>query len=97
MGFRVVFQKRALNDLARLIRWIAIDDSAAAIRFGDALVSEAELLCSLPRRGAVYDNNRGLYSFPFPPYRIYYRVVESKETVEILKIWHGARIGPPQL
>jgi len=39
------------KDRERLESWfIARDDPAAAIRFGDALVSEAGLLASSPRR-----------------------------------------------
>ncbi len=97
MGFRVIFQKRALKDLARLVRWIARDDHRAAVRFGDSLVHKAELLATSPRRGAIFDLSRELYTFPFPPYRIYYRVLERRQTVEILKIWHGARAKPPRL
>ena len=37
MGYKIRFQRRALNDLERLVRFIALEDSAAATRFGYAL------------------------------------------------------------
>lgn len=97
MGFRVVYRKRALNDLSRLVRRIARDGPSEAVRFGEALVNEAEQLSFSPRRGIAYDLRREIYSIPFPPYRLYYRVLEKRQTIEVLKIWHGARERPPRL
>lgn len=51
MGYKIRFQRRALNDLERLVRFIALGDSAAATRFGYALVQAVENLgeCSRSR------------------------------------------------
>ena len=84
MDFRVQFQKRALNDLERLVRYIAQDDPILAERFS-------------PESGTPYDTKRRLRSFPFGPYRVYYRVLDEQKTIEVLKIWHGMRGHKPKL
>lgn len=98
MGFQIRFQKRALNDLERLVRHIAHDDPATAERFGVSLVAATEHRATAPESGTPYDLKRRLRSFPFGPYRIYYRVLEEEEeTLEVLKIWHGMRGRKPKL
>lgn len=97
MDFRVRFQKRALNDLERLVRHIAQHDAQAALRFGFGLVAAAEQRATAPESGAPYDLSRNIRSFPFPPYRIYFRVSSEQKTIEVLKIWHGMRGRAPVL
>lgn len=97
MDFRVRFQRRALNDLERLVRYIAQDDPITAERFGLALVAAAEHRASAPETGTPYDTKRGIRSFPFGPYRVYYRVLSERKTLEVLKIWHGMREHKPKL
>ena len=97
MDFQVRFQKRALNDLERLVRHIAHDDPNTAERFGFALVAATEHRATMPESGTPYDLKRNLRSFPFGPYRIYYRVLRESKTVQVLKIWHGTRGHRPKL
>jgi plasmid stabilization system protein ParE len=97
MDFRVHFQKRALKDLERLVRYIAQDDPITAERFGLGLVMAAEHRATAPESGTPYDTKRGLRSFPFGPYRVYYRVLHEQKTLEVLKIWHGMREHMPKL
>ena len=70
MGFRVRFQKRALNDLERLVRYIAQHDAVAAERFGFAVVAAAKHRAFAPESGKLHDTVRGVRSFPVEPYRI---------------------------
>lgn len=95
MGYKIRFQRRALNDLERLVRFITLEDTAAATRFGYALVQAVENLANAPARGRAYDLARGIRSIPFPPFRAYYRV--KGEALEVLKLWHGARRRKPRL
>ncbi len=97
MDFRVSFQKRSLNDLERIVRYIAQDDPSTAERFGLALVEAVERRASAPETGAPYDIKRGIRSFPFGPYRVYYRMLANRQTMEVLKIWHGMRERKPKL
>lgn|GEM_PF-5801589 len=43
MGWEVIFAPRAENDVAKIVDYIANDDPAAAIRFGETLISKASL------------------------------------------------------
>jgi plasmid stabilization system protein ParE len=97
MGFRVRFQKRALKDLERLVRYIAQHDAVAAERFGLAVVAAAEHRASAPESGRLHGTLRGVRSFPVGPYRIYYRILTDQKTLEVLKIWHGMRGKKPKL
>ena len=89
MDFRVRFQKRALNDLERLVRYIGWHDAIAARRFGFAVVAAAEHRATAPDSGKLYDMSRAIRSFPVGPYRIFYRILADQKTIEVLKIWHG--------
>jgi toxin ParE1/3/4 len=97
MDFRVRFQKRALNDLERLVRYIAQHDAVAAERFGFAVVAAATHRASAPESGKPHNTVRGVRSFPVGPYRIYYRILPDQKTIEVLKIWHGMRGKKPKL
>jgi plasmid stabilization system protein ParE len=44
MGWKIIFAPQALEELEQIVRFIAQDDSQAAIRFGDCLVDRAESL-----------------------------------------------------
>jgi plasmid stabilization system protein ParE len=44
VGWKVVFAPRSESDLAKIVSYIADDDPAAAIRFGETLINKAESL-----------------------------------------------------
>lgn len=79
------------------MRYIAQDDPFAAERFGLGLVAAAEHRASAPETGTLYDTERGIRSFLFGPYRVYYRILTDQKILEVLKIWHGMRGHKPKL
>jgi plasmid stabilization system protein ParE len=91
MGFQVVYAPRALEDLEQIVRYVAEDDSPAALRLGYRLADQAESLGFQPHRGSVLRTRSGLRKLVSPPYLIVYRVNDELEVVEILRFWHGAR------
>ncbi len=42
-------------------------------------------------------NRKDVRDLSFPPYRIIYQIVERKRVINILTVWHGARVGPGNL
>jgi plasmid stabilization system protein ParE len=48
MGWKIIFAPQALDELEQIVGFIAQDDPAAAIRFGDYLVDRAESLTKFP-------------------------------------------------
>lgn len=91
MGWSVVFSIRSRDDLRRIVEFIARDDPAAAERFGLALIAQAESLANVPLIGVPMLERPGTRFFPFGPYLIIYRADAARQTVRILRFWHGAR------
>jgi toxin ParE1/3/4 len=95
MAFQVFVTEIANDDLAALVRFIARDNPSAAEHFGLALIEKLKLLREQPLLGRVVPE-RGdptLREIIHRPYRIVYRVNETRQTVEVLRFWHGARAG----
>ena len=91
MGWPVVFSLRCREDLRKIVEYIARDDAAAAERFGLALITQAEALAAAPHIGMPMPERPGTRFFPFGSYLIIYRADTARQTVCILRFWHGAR------
>jgi toxin ParE1/3/4 len=96
MDFQVVWTVFALTDLEAVIRHIADDNPAAAEAMRELLLESAAVLGRLPFIGPVYERDRTgrTREVVCRSYRIFYRVRESDQQVDILRIWHGARREP---
>jgi plasmid stabilization system protein ParE len=94
LDYRRVFTKKALNDFAAVIGYIAEDDPSAASRFGAALLDHVELLERFPRIGALVAGRPGVRKLVHSPILVYYRVHEKRRVIEVLRILHGARKPP---
>ena len=91
MGWKVVFSFRSQQDLQKIVEVIAHDDPGAAERFGLELIATAESLASTPEMGVAMIERPGSRFFPFGSYLIIYRLESARQTVRILRFWHGAR------
>jgi len=91
MGWQIVFSPRSRDDLQRIVEYIARDNPDAAERFGLAMIAQAELLANAPEMGVLMLERSGTRFFPFGPYLIIYRPDTARQTVRILRFWHGAR------
>jgi addiction module RelE/StbE family toxin len=96
MGFKIVFTKPAIADLAGLVKFIRRDNPQAAKQFGYAIVEKAEKLNEFPLLGRVVPEFKieTIREILHRPYRIVYRVREEQKTIEILRVWHAARGTP---
>src|SRR5437016_1292082 len=91
MGWQVVFSPRSCDDLQRIVEFIARDSPDAAERFGLALIAQAESLANSPEIGVSMPERPRARFFPFGSYLIIYRADAIRQTVCILRFWHGAR------
>ena len=94
MVHQIVWSPRALEDLREVVRYISCDNPDAARRFGEKLIQKAEDLATFPERGRVIRkfNHPDIREVFLGSYRIAYRIRhEPAATVEIARIWHGAR------
>ncbi len=88
-AYRVVFTDEALADLRHIRRYIADHNPEAASRIAVQLVAVCDRLEFFPNRGrlGLVAGTRELVAIR--PYVIVYRV--GADTVEILRVWHGAQ------
>ena len=95
MDWRVVFSTRSKNDLQKIVEHIARDDPTAAQQFGLLLIEKAESISHAPEVGVRLVERPGTRFLPCGSYLIIYRAEASKQTVRILRFWHGARGNRP--
>ena len=92
-----VWSPQAIDDLAALRAYIAKDDPAAARRVALHIVHNVEILLpknpQMGRPGRV-PGTRELV-IPDTPFMVPYRVAEN--TIQILRVFHGARRWPERL
>jgi plasmid stabilization system protein ParE len=91
LDYRVDFTKKALNDLATIVDYIAEDDESASSRFGKALLDHVNLLERFPRMGTPVPRQPGVRKLVHSPILVYYRVSEHRRTIQVLRFLHGAR------
>lgn len=93
MDFQVVWSRRALGDLKALVQYIARDNRTVAKRFGNLVVSKVDEVIQFPRMGRMVPeyHEDGLREILIPPYRVIYEIDDRRQTIAVLRIWHGAR------
>jgi toxin ParE1/3/4 len=96
MDYEVAWTEQATSDLEEITTFISQTNPAAAERIANAIVDRVNLLRTVPLMGAIYPSgSAGRHRFVVSgKYRIFYRVQEDKERVEILCIRHHARQDP---
>lgn len=82
MDYKVIFSPKAVNDLERIVRYIALSNPETAKRLGEQLVDKAKELGRFPMRGQKVPefNEDNIRQLILKPYRIIYRVEKEKKT-----------------
>lgn len=98
MGCQVILAPRAIRDLETIVRYIATDNPAAALRFGQALIEKARSVGTFPEAGRVVPEigDPNIREVIYGSYRVVYRVNNPKRIVEVARFWHAAQ-GEPHL
>jgi plasmid stabilization system protein ParE len=93
----VVYGRRALEDLERLLTFLAREDAAAARRSAAAIASGVSLLAEHPLVGPVrHDDIRELViSFGKTGYVALYRFVPHRDEVRALGVRHQRELDFP--
>jgi plasmid stabilization system protein ParE len=96
MDYQVVWSEPARSDLEERITFLAERSPRAAERLLAAINKQVNLLASQPLLGSVYggDHRGTSRQIICKKHRVFYRVDESREVVEILAVWHGSRREP---
>ena len=89
----VVWAPQAIEDIARITRYIAAENPVAAIRVARELLLAGDSLLTFPRRGrpGALPGRRELVAVR--PYVIVYRLL-ANDRVDILRVWHSAQDRP---
>jgi toxin ParE1/3/4 len=94
VAYKILFTEDALGDLENILEYIRADHEGAAETFGMALLKHVELLQNFPRIGTPVAQRPNVRKLLHSPVRIYYRLDERKNLIEILHFWHGAKREP---
>ena len=94
MDFRVEIAEPAIDDLAEVVSYIAQDNPEAASTLGNHLLDAALSLAQTPHKGSPYRHIGNVRKLTVEPFKIFYRVNEAKQSVEVLRFWHSARREP---
>jgi toxin ParE1/3/4 len=93
---RLIWDEQARNDLIRIRRYIARDNPTAAAQVAARIRARFLGLLEYPlmgREGRVLRTREIV--IPGLPYIGIYRVDENRQTIEILRVMHGAQLYPP--
>jgi len=92
MDYKVVLSEDFLGDLRRIIEsLIERADSETAFRIGNQLLERALEIGESPFIGQIVPERPGARKVLRYRYQIYYDVNEPQQTIEVLRVWHGAR------
>jgi len=90
----LVWTRPALDSLLDITRFIQADKPSAARRFAASIKGKVGRLQAFPQSGRVVPEfpSGGLREVIVADYRVIYRFMKSRNTVQILAVRHGARL-----
>ena len=98
MDFKVIWSPSARADLRDIVTYIAEDNPVVAESFGSALIEASKALARFEKKGRKVPEFgiEEIRELIVSPYRMIYRLKEEDKTLEIIRLWHGAR-GRPKI
>lgn len=93
--YRVAFSDTAEEGLLNIVDYIGLDNSVRAVSFvGELTVSVRKILSAFPYSGKVVEDlgfEQEVRVWPYGDYNSYYHVIEDKQLVEVLFVFHASR------
>lgn len=94
---RLVWDEQARADLIAIRRYIARDNPAAAARTAKQIQTRILGLLDYPLMGRIGRSpNTREVAIAGLPYIGVYRVDDSRKTIEVVRVVHGAQLYPPE-
>jgi toxin ParE1/3/4 len=93
MDYTVILSPKAVADLETIVRYIALNNPSAARKVGSSLLDKTKELSQFPLKGQrvpEFDHS-DIRQIILKPYRIVYRVEESKKRISIARFWHSSQ------
>jgi plasmid stabilization system protein ParE len=95
---KVVVSPQARSDIEVALRWWLANRPKAPELLEQELLLAFDFITNTPNAGIAMRSGtlRDVRRVPLPRsrYLVYYRVIESTETVRILRLWHASRRPP---
>jgi plasmid stabilization system protein ParE len=92
MDYQVILSDFFISDLEEIVIYITREAGTdLAARVGNELINRATELARTPLIGQPVKQRSGARKILRYPYQIYYDVNEENRTIEVLRVWHGAR------
>ena len=96
---RIVFQRRASQDVERIDAWCQANQTSAPDLFLRELERVLDAIALLPHLGALAKHSRleGVRRIVLAKSRhhVYYR--QTVDAIQVLAVWHASRGQPPSL
>lgn len=92
MDYEVILSDFFISDLREIVAYLTVRAGAETVaRIGNELIDRALETGRNPFIGQIVKQRKGARKILRYAYRIYYDVNEERHTVDILRVWHGAR------
>jgi plasmid stabilization system protein ParE len=93
MAQKIIWTEHASDDLGAIMRYIARHNPDAARNLGYGIYDRAQVVMEFPEAGSIVRelNHPDWRQVVFRSYRIVYHINRAAKTVEIVRVWHGAR------
>ena len=96
--FAINVTAEAHRDVLEITDYIFLSSPQNANLISARIWAEIDSLDTFPRRANIFETNKNpdeiVHSLPVSSFIIYYRVIESISTVEVLTVRRGARDRP---
>ena len=98
MAFRIIWSQSAAEDLREIVRFIAQDNPDAATKLAGRIFQHLERASEMPQSNRMVPekDDTSIREAILRPYRIIYRIDDSRSAIHILRIWHAFR-GVPEI
>jgi toxin ParE1/3/4 len=93
MDYTVILSPKAVGDLEKIVRYIALNNPEAARKVGQNLLNKTKELSQFPFKGqkVLEFNDADIRQIILKPYRIVYRVEEDIKRISIARFWHSSQ------
>jgi plasmid stabilization system protein ParE len=96
MNYELIWSARAKREIRAIREYVAADNPDAADRLIANIFARAEAVRHNPGIGSRFIDRKGQEGrqIVVGKYRVIYRVISDLNLVEIVTVWHGARLDP---
>ena len=94
MDFKLIWSESAIEDLAAIVRFIALRDGPDVARqIGFGIYDRAQILTRHPEAGSVLPEKQDARwrKLIFKSWKIAYRIDGEARVVYVVRVWHASR------